>query len=343
MVFDWQSAYESHMKRAHPDADKTIVLSSSEAMEVCRTQVVFACGFNTCRKVFEVASGDAGGDRGSGGGGDPAATAKDYFHHVANHFQDGTSTEEWHYSRRIRNLLHQSGIRDAWKALKPRYGAAPPLQWQPHNSTVLRKKLECGEAEDPKAIVQLAVMLGSQPYNSPDSPLLDSARMTAEDYGTPRLLESAVSRQQQWQRQQTSGSLKSEHSSSHKPLGGSLPSQRTPTVPSIPGTAHVHSHHRHHPEIGHQHMPGMGGSGAAAMAAADTVGTTTHPLSYRQAQNPAASSTPYDWAAAHPLYQFPGLSTAGMGEFSSANTGDVMMEHEPAEGYHHHQSQRSSR
>lgn len=157
MVFDWQSAYENHLKKAHPDTEKNFVLSSIKAMVNCSAQVVFACGFDTCRKVFETPSGS-----------NPMTTAKHYFQHVATHFQDGASTEEWFYTRRIRNLLHQTAIRDTWKALKPRYGS-PPLQWQPHNSTILRKRLECQLVGDTRAIVDLAIMLGSHPFNSPES------------------------------------------------------------------------------------------------------------------------------------------------------------------------------
>jgi hypothetical protein len=156
-VFDWQAAYEMHMKDDHIGTQ----LSANEAKILLRTQVVFACGFVKCKQIFEVPNGD-NTDR----------AVSDYFKHVAKHIANGATIGDWTYSTRIRNLLRQSRVQEAWKG-----GASKDIRnqltWQLHNSSILRKKLECGDVEDVGALVGVAIALGSSPYSEPKSPQLD--------------------------------------------------------------------------------------------------------------------------------------------------------------------------
>jgi uncharacterized C2H2 Zn-finger protein len=157
IVFDWQAAYETHLKEAHNGTH----LPANEAKVVLRTQVVFACGFIKCKETFEAPND-----------GDATQTAKDYFDHVAKHIANGASISDWTYSTRIRNLLRQSLVQRPWKESTSKE-IRNQLTWQPHNSSVLRKKLECRDVEDVRILVQVAIFLGSLPHSEPNSPQLE--------------------------------------------------------------------------------------------------------------------------------------------------------------------------
>ncbi len=138
--FDFRAAYEQHIKQDHdgprdPDA----------RVNLCQ-QVVFACGFDRCREVFEAAS-----DR------DAPAKRSQYFEHVLTHVSN-PSHGKWSYSRRIRNLLHQRLVSAAWK--ERGRGNEQELSWQPQSSGILRKMLECRHIADVPMLCKYAVLLG---------------------------------------------------------------------------------------------------------------------------------------------------------------------------------------
>ncbi|KAK0621616.1 hypothetical protein B0T17DRAFT_297897 [Bombardia bombarda] len=145
-VFDWRSAFVSHMKEVHQNTK-----SNCKKAEVALCpQVVFSCGF--CDVVFE-ASGDQ----------DASQKADEYFKHVANHYhRDRFSHRDWSYSTRFRNMLQHLAVG----------GFGVDLQWQPHTTRVLRKVLETRHFSDIQLLLTCAVILGTEPYDTPSkSPL----------------------------------------------------------------------------------------------------------------------------------------------------------------------------
>ena len=153
MAFDWRSALEAHMRDVHGNVQHP---SESHMVKVC-PQVVFACGFSNCRLVFEAASDE-----------DADKKAADYFNHVAKHFDDNLTHENWSHTVRIRNLMRQTAVDMHWKDRKK--GSQDP-KWQPHTSSVVRKILETRHFVDIPLLVQWAVYIGSDPYCEPRSPL----------------------------------------------------------------------------------------------------------------------------------------------------------------------------
>ncbi|KAL2018509.1 hypothetical protein VTK56DRAFT_794 [Thermocarpiscus australiensis] len=153
MAFDWKSAFGWHLKQTHGNAYH----SPEEVMVRLCPQVVFACGFTNCRLVFEASTAQ-----------DAEGKAQDYFSHVIKHFDDNLTLRNWSYSTRFRNLMRQGRVADHWKNGK---GGTQDLHWQPHTSSVLRKMLETRQLPDIPLIVQWAVILGSEPYCQPCSPI----------------------------------------------------------------------------------------------------------------------------------------------------------------------------
>ena len=144
MVFDWQTAYKTHLKTAHGGSR----MSLDEAKVNLCPQVVFACGFENCLQVFE-APGDA----------EAPHTFKEYVSHVVKHFDEGAQSGEWSYSTRMRNLLRQAQVN---ATLSEMYDISKlRLQWLPQTSGVLRKRLECRHVGDAKMMVHYAVELGT--------------------------------------------------------------------------------------------------------------------------------------------------------------------------------------
>ena len=156
LSFDLQSAYKLHLNDdRHPNGP----LSPGEDKVQLQPQVVFACGFTGCKEVYEIDPMDP----------DVTQCSKDYFSHVIDHMKKTKSrmaqcpweeTMTWSYTTRMGNLLRQSQVRTAWKALDKELRNS--LSWQIQNSTVLRKKLECRDVKDIDSILQAAKVLGSR-------------------------------------------------------------------------------------------------------------------------------------------------------------------------------------
>ncbi|KAK4115928.1 hypothetical protein N656DRAFT_775926 [Canariomyces notabilis] len=158
MSFDWEAARKSHVKQAHSN----MRYSPKEAFIQLCPQLVFACGFTTCTRVFEATSAQ-----------DAGQVAKDYFRHVINHFNDKASDRTWSYSTRIRNLLRQNGVELYWKGRKRKRDGKEghkTLEWQPHTSGVLRVMLETRHLPNVPLIVEWAVTLGSGQFPLPTLP-----------------------------------------------------------------------------------------------------------------------------------------------------------------------------
>lgn len=148
MVFDWESAFKAHTKTQH---ESHRIKPATCKVPLCE-QVVFACGFETCMQVFESAS-DSGAP----------AIFKEYLSHVIKHYDEGLSSGQWSYSRRMRNLLRQSAMHRAWSSMEESEGIYQTMQWDPQTSNILRKKLETRHIEDVKIILDAAIDLGWLP------------------------------------------------------------------------------------------------------------------------------------------------------------------------------------
>lgn len=151
MVFDWQTAYKTHLKQAHQGSRSSV---DEAKVELC-PQTVFACGFEHCSQVFEAPS-DA----------DATATFKDYVGHVVKHFDEGANSGEWTYSARIRNLLRQSGVLRAWTNSVSE-AERNALEWHPQSSYILRRRLETRHIGDLQLLIHYALALGRDAANPP--------------------------------------------------------------------------------------------------------------------------------------------------------------------------------
>ncbi|KAI9158875.1 hypothetical protein HJFPF1_06875 [Paramyrothecium foliicola] len=162
MVFDWQTAYKTHLKQSHGGSR----MSLDDAKVSLCPQTVFACGFEKCTTVFEASTDD-----------DAGTTFKDYVAHIVKHFDEATNSGEWTYSGRIRNLLRQAGVFRAWNnttwaADSERHR----LTWHPQTSGVLRKRLETRHIGDLQLLIQYVIMTGSDPTTT---------QKYREDFTTP--------------------------------------------------------------------------------------------------------------------------------------------------------------
>ncbi|KAK7414796.1 hypothetical protein QQX98_006398 [Neonectria punicea] len=148
MVFDWQTAYKTHLKQAHGGSRMTL----DEAKVNLCPQTIFACGFEKCTQVFESPSDD-----------DADSTFKEFVSHVVKHFDEGANSGEWTYSARIRNLLRQVGLVNAWANSSWPEEERSRLQWHPQSSGIMRKRLETRHLGDLQLLVQYVIALGSEP------------------------------------------------------------------------------------------------------------------------------------------------------------------------------------
>jgi len=147
MGFDLKAAYEAHVRQLHGG-----VKFSDAKVNLCQ-QVVFACGFESCREVFE-ADTDAQGP----------TMQKDYMAHVLAHLVQGPPSP-WSYSRRMRNLLRQRLTKELWAPWDRNY-----LVWDPQSSKTLQKMLECRHLVDAATLCKYAALSGSKPSAPPVPP-----------------------------------------------------------------------------------------------------------------------------------------------------------------------------
>ncbi|KAF4122292.1 ZnF C2H2 [Geosmithia morbida] len=201
MVFDWPTVYKTHLKTAHGGSR---VVPEDVKVTLC-PQTVFACGFDRCIQVFE-SSSDA----------DAPATFKEYVAHVVKHFDDGgggggggSGQPQWSYSTRLRNLLRQSAVLNAWADTYPDADSRD-LRWQPQTTGVLRKLLETRHVlpRNVGLLVRYAYALGSdQPDPSTLSdihqvfriPVSEECQLQIPGHRTMRQPSPMIHQQQQQQ------------------------------------------------------------------------------------------------------------------------------------------------
>jgi hypothetical protein len=162
MVFDWQTAYKTHLKQSHGGSRMSL---DDAKVNLC-PQTVFACGFEQCSTVFEASTDD-----------DAGSTFKEYVAHIVKHFDEATNSGEWTYSARIRNLLRQAGVFRAWNNSTWAADAERNrLTWNPQTSGILRKRLETRHIGDLQLLIQYVITTGSDP---------STAHKYREDFITP--------------------------------------------------------------------------------------------------------------------------------------------------------------
>jgi hypothetical protein len=161
MVFDWQTAYKTHLKQSHGGSRMSL---DDAKVDLC-PQTVFACGFDTCTAVLEAPADD-----------DAAATFKEFVAHVVKHFDETAAAGEWTYSARIRNLLRQTGVSRAWNNSSWPEADRDRLTWHPQTSGVLRKRLETRHIGDLQVLIKNAILTGSNPA---------AVHKFGDDFGTP--------------------------------------------------------------------------------------------------------------------------------------------------------------
>ncbi|KAL2292793.1 hypothetical protein FJTKL_07859 [Diaporthe vaccinii] len=196
LPFEWKSAYTNHLKSCHQGVGPL----PDDAMAKTCPQVVFACGFQDCKRIFEAQSDE-----------DADKKAHEYFAHVADHFDgDGLTHRDWSYSARFRNLMRQSPVDEAWKRRVKMSSESPA--WQALSSFTLRKMLECRHISDVQQFVQCASAMGyakkdTQPTLPPGFfiPIRATCQMASVNHRANRSqtsLDQQLQQHQQHQHQQ---------------------------------------------------------------------------------------------------------------------------------------------
>lgn len=150
MAFDWQTAYQIHLRSKHKDAQ---VDMEESKVGLC-PQTVFACGYEGCDQVFE-ANDDL----------DASETWKVYNAHIIRHSEQGCMglvTGEWSYSQRMRNLLRQSALDMVWatSSLDVDLGH---LQWDQASTSALCKLLGTRHFFNMPKLLDCILVLGESP------------------------------------------------------------------------------------------------------------------------------------------------------------------------------------
>lgn len=155
--FSTERAYSTHAKEAH----RMKALPNSTARTDLCPQVVFACGFGSCRdRLFEAASPE-----------DACATRDKHFEHIAKHFEDDFDVSNWEYKVQVHNLLRQQQVKPVWKTCIWPKEKRQQLQWRSRSSGELKRMLEARHlGSDISQIVRLAFILGNAPFSASGAP-----------------------------------------------------------------------------------------------------------------------------------------------------------------------------
>lgn len=134
--------------------------SSAARTDLC-PQLVFSCGFGTCKdRIFEAGQRD-----------DAGATRDKYFEHIAKHFEDDFNVNDWDYTTLIHNLMRQQRVKSIWKTCIWPKEKRTALSWRARSSGDLKRMLECRHlGEDISQLVRLAFILGTAPFTSSRTP-----------------------------------------------------------------------------------------------------------------------------------------------------------------------------
>lgn len=157
LTFATERAYSTHAKETH----KMEALPNSAARSDLCPQLVFSCGFPTCKdRIFEASTRD-----------DAANSRDKYFEHIAKHFEDDFDVNGWEYRIQIHNLMRQSRVKSTWKTCIWPKEKRQQLSWKPRSSGDLKRMLECRHlGEDISQLVRLAYILGTAPFTSGRTP-----------------------------------------------------------------------------------------------------------------------------------------------------------------------------
>lgn len=157
LTFATERSYSTHAKETH----KMEALPNAAARSDLCPQLVFSCGFGTCKdRIFEASNRDE------------AANCRDkYFEHIAKHFEDDFDVNEWEYRVQIHNLMRQSRVKSVWKTGIWPKEKRQALSWTPRSSGDLKRMLECRHlGEDISQLVRLAYILGTSPFTHSRTP-----------------------------------------------------------------------------------------------------------------------------------------------------------------------------
>ncbi|KAJ6445437.1 zinc finger domain-containing protein [Purpureocillium lavendulum] len=157
LSFSTERAYSTHAKDAH----RMKALPNSTARTELCTQVVFACGFASCKdRIFEAQTAD-----------DSSATRDRHFEHIAKHFEDRCDVRQWEYRVQIQNLMRQPQVKQTWKTGIWPKEKRQQLSWRPRSSGDLKRMLECRHlGNDISTLVRLAYILGTAPFTAAATP-----------------------------------------------------------------------------------------------------------------------------------------------------------------------------
>ncbi|KAF7560793.1 hypothetical protein G7046_g3357 [Stylonectria norvegica] len=157
LSFATERAYSTHSKETH----RMDALPNSAAKTDLCPQVVFGCGFATCKdRLFEAQNNDQ------------ATSSRDkYFEHIAKHFEDGFDVNDWEYRVQLHNLMRQQKVKSIWKTCIWPKEKRQALTWMPRSSGDLKRMLEARHlGEDISTLVRLAFILGTSPFINPTTP-----------------------------------------------------------------------------------------------------------------------------------------------------------------------------
>ncbi|KAJ4155866.1 hypothetical protein LMH87_001091 [Akanthomyces muscarius] len=153
LSFSTERAYSTHAKEAH----RMKALPNSTARTDLCPQVVFSCGFGSCRdRVFEASTPE-----------DASAMRDKHFEHIAKHFEDDFDVSTWEYKVQVQNLLRQEQVKQVWKTCIWPKEKRQQLQWRARSSGELKRMLEARHlGADVSQIVRLAFILGNAPFSA---------------------------------------------------------------------------------------------------------------------------------------------------------------------------------
>lgn len=157
LTFSTERAYSTHAKESH----RMKALPNSTARTELCTQLVFSCGFASCKdRLFEAEDAE-----------EASATRDKHFEHIAKHFEEGFDVKQWEYMVQVQNLMRQPQVKPVWKTCIWPKEKRQQLHWRPRSSGELKRMLESRHlGDDISTLVRLAFILGTAPFTNPATP-----------------------------------------------------------------------------------------------------------------------------------------------------------------------------
>jgi hypothetical protein len=154
LIFESHMVYKSHLLQIHKRPKVTGGDLHAARIDLS-PQLVFGCGFPTCKeKVYEATTDE-----------DAVISAREFCSHVANHFKaqrHQVNVTQWDFSIVVRNLMHQSKLEKLWKSDTPAQ-VRKNFYWDPVTATLFKKVLEHRSWSSEIAVVGHACELGALP------------------------------------------------------------------------------------------------------------------------------------------------------------------------------------